>query len=164
MTANNTRSRAQKVGKVKPGCAIGALAILGLLIWGVYAVFNQETAEERLINEYMERRMAEPAAEAPAKSYTADPPTTAYMPPSCTDWVEVSYVAEEIVKQRLRAPATADFPSSPDQWRITKEDGMVRVRSYVDAQNAFGATLRNTFDIILSCDGTTFKVVSCSLQ
>ncbi|MBI5954366.1 MAG: zinc ribbon domain-containing protein [Chloroflexi bacterium] len=58
------------------------------------------------------------------------------------------YSAQEHVKQFLKSPSTAEFPSvvfAPDQWRVAREKDIVWVQSWVDAENAFGAKLRNKF-------------------
>lgn len=51
-------------------------------------------------------------------------------------------VAQGFVRDRLKAPATAQFPAQ-SQTRITKDHGMKWIVSgYVDSQNSFGALLR----------------------
>lgn len=55
---------------------------------------------------------------------------------------------EEFVKERLVAPKTAEFPGTFD-GRVDHiqhlGDQKYRINSYVDAQNSFGATIRNNF-------------------
>lgn len=60
---------------------------------------------------------------------------------------DVIYLCREMVKAQLKAPATAEFPGIFDSdGRPTSLDGCKTVyRSYVDAQNAFGAKLRSQF-------------------
>jgi len=61
---------------------------------------------------------------------------------SSADLAENAYfVAQEAVKQRLKAPATADFPLEPLRT-AHKTDGAIELASYVDAENSFGANLR----------------------
>jgi hypothetical protein len=58
------------------------------------------------------------------------------------------YSAQEHVKQFLKSPSTAEFPSvvfRSDQWRVAREKDIVWVQSWVDAENAFGTKLRNKF-------------------
>ena len=50
---------------------------------------------------------------------------------------------QDAVRSRLRAPATADFPSSADVQVL--EGCRFMVRSYVDAQNGFGALIRTHY-------------------
>lgn len=51
---------------------------------------------------------------------------------------------QNYVKDRLHSPSTADFPFLGDQVTTTGNDSYV-VRSYVDAQNGFGATVRSDY-------------------
>ncbi len=55
---------------------------------------------------------------------------------------------EDFVKQRLKAPKSADFPGvfdgRADHVRYLGNQ-KYRIVSYVDAQNSFGATIRNNF-------------------
>jgi len=57
--------------------------------------------------------------------------------------------AQDLVKMNLRSPSTADFPFSNFQWRMhskTADDSCIfTIKSYVDAQNAFGATVRHHY-------------------
>lgn len=58
------------------------------------------------------------------------------------------YSAEEIVKQNLKSPSTADFPNwYGGNWSVTRKDNVVTVKSYVDAQNSFGTMLRSKFAV-----------------
>jgi hypothetical protein len=61
------------------------------------------------------------------------------------DEISAYVMCQDFVEDRLKAPSSADFPqlsdwtaakTGPDQWRI---------RSYVDAENSFGATIRSHF-------------------
>lgn len=58
----------------------------------------------------------------------------------------------DIVKAALKAPSTAEFPNITEA-SIWKEDGIVIVQSYVEAQNSFGAMLRSEYQI--KYEGTT---------
>lgn len=55
--------------------------------------------------------------------------------------------AKQIVKEHLKAPKTAEFAEMSDaeaKYKIN-EDGSVLIRSYVDAENSFGAKIRTHF-------------------
>lgn len=55
-------------------------------------------------------------------------------------------IACETLKGKLKAPATADFPSEGATLHTTMTaDSMALIKSYVDAQNSFGANLRTNF-------------------
>lgn len=64
---------------------------------------------------------------------------------------------ENGVKSILKAPGTAEFPSITE-WRFVKTPEKIVVISYVDAQNSFGAKLRNHFKVTFSGDGS--KILS----
>lgn len=63
----------------------------------------------------------------------------------CGDRYAAFAAAQHLVEQRLRAPSTADFASMTNSDVSQLACGRWRVRSYVDAQNAFGAKLRTDF-------------------
>lgn len=74
--------------------------------------------------------------------------------PQRMDWREredptMAYLMmEDFVKKRLKAPKTAEFPSvwSGRQDHVTYLGSQrYRIVSYVDAQNSFGALIRNNF-------------------
>lgn len=78
------------------------------------------------------------------------PPT----PPSVSEKkIEAITYCKELVKSRLKAPSTADFP-----WSIEAEaapgEQIFTVNSYVDAQNAFGAMLRSYYTCRLKYTGS----------
>lgn len=55
---------------------------------------------------------------------------------------------EGFVKERLKAPSTAVFPEAPETWEhTTRTPGTqrYRIRSWVDAQNSFGAAIRTWY-------------------
>jgi hypothetical protein len=56
--------------------------------------------------------------------------------------------AKVIMREFLKAPSTAKFPTI-DQAQIEKlTDNGYKVSSYVDAENSFGATLRSEWIVI----------------
>ncbi|MBX3003715.1 MAG: hypothetical protein KF821_01165 [Anaerolineales bacterium] len=72
------------------------------------------------------------------KNYTLD----------ITEQATFMYLTEQYVKQALRSPSTAEFPSglfAIDQWGFGRKRDVVTVQSYVDAQNGFGAMIRSNF-------------------
>ena len=69
--------------------------------------------------------------------------------------VEALVVSQlDYIKPRLRSPSTADFPGyTDDEVSVTfLNDCTFVVRTYVDAQNAFGATIRTRFLVKLQRD------------
>lgn len=56
--------------------------------------------------------------------------------------VEYQVIAQNAVKNKLKAPSTADF----DNLKVMKDkSGSVLITGTVDAQNSFGAKIRNSF-------------------
>jgi hypothetical protein len=74
------------------------------------------------------------------------------------------FEAHEHVKSRLVAPATADFASYWDSAVVAEADSAVRIRSYVDAQNGFGANVRTTYWARLRCTPEGWALVSLETQ
>ena len=70
-----------------------------------------------------------------------------YLPMSISDKSNYQYWTQETVKKLLKSPKSADFPSI-DKWNIVKNKYYIGVQSYVDAQNSFGANIRNEFTFI----------------
>ncbi|MDP2723184.1 MAG: hypothetical protein Q8O72_10530 [Bacteroidales bacterium] len=67
---------------------------------------------------------------------------------------EIKYIAYKravfMIKDNLKAPSTAKFPDYFDhdnKTSIYKLDSLITIRSYVDSQNSFGATLRADYTV-----------------
>ncbi|MGY1593249.1 hypothetical protein ACI79D_14840 [Geodermatophilus sp. SYSU D00708] len=56
----------------------------------------------------------------------------------------------QFVEDRLRAPATADFPGFPDHQVYELTPTGWRVAGYVDAENGFGANVRTDWTCEIS--------------
>jgi hypothetical protein len=54
-------------------------------------------------------------------------------------------VCESFTTDALKAPATAKFPEFNIRMLTEVDDGTYTVKSYVDAQNSFGALIRTDF-------------------
>lgn len=65
--------------------------------------------------------------------------------------IHVIVTVHDFVKQRLKAPSTADFPYG--ELVTDKGNGIYFMNSYVDAQNGFGAMLRNYYTCELQFNG-----------
>jgi hypothetical protein len=65
--------------------------------------------------------------------------------------IEAWVAAEYYVRNRLKSPSSADFPRYSENY-VTVQDGKIVVVAWVDAQNSFGATLRNTFIVVMDGD------------
>lgn len=62
--------------------------------------------------------------------------------------IDLYIQAQEFVKQGLKAPSTAKFPSL--SYETTDlGDGRYKIISYVDSQNSFGAMLRSEWTVVM---------------
>lgn len=83
-------------------------------------------------------------------------------------------LAKDAVKANLKAPSTAKFPGTileADKWNFGAtfkgaKEGCVlyQVQSYVDAQNSFGAMLRNNFTVVIEMNWGTNQYVIKSVN
>lgn len=78
----------------------------------------------------------------------------------CGHRIEAMSAAESFAKDRLKAPATARFPSNSDFRTEMLSCGTWRVTSYVDAQNSFGAAIRTYYVTVMNYSGGRWFVVS----
>lgn len=71
------------------------------------------------------------------------------------DKVMAWVIAKKLIKPQLKSPSTAVFEDSHTDKMVfpTGIDCQYRVRAYVDAQNAFGAKLRNKFTAVVKYNG-----------
>ena len=66
---------------------------------------------------------------------------------------QASIVCKDYVRQTLKAPATADFPLL-DFSAYRRGGNHWTIKSYVDAQNGFGAQIRNHYSCDMQYSGT----------
>ena len=79
------------------------------------------------------------------------------------DESDVWYEAKEIVKDRLKAPSTASF-CSKSSATITKSGNTWTIKGYVDAENSFGAMIRNDFTVVLVFNNDTqYTISNCTI-
>lgn len=64
---------------------------------------------------------------------------------------DLQYKSEQLIKQTLKSPSTADFPNI-NEWKYYKDKEKIIIQSYVDSQNSFGAKTRGEFRITMSSD------------
>jgi len=55
--------------------------------------------------------------------------------------------SKEAVKARLRSPRSAKFPWGASEYQVNRQDDTMVISSYVDAQNGFGAMIRNYYEV-----------------
>jgi len=124
-----------------------------------YAIQNLK----KLIQEYTEHTRGEESrktfelsyavktylsGEEPLPNPTPLPPTPTRTPiPTRTPYPSDARVyAKEFILDRLRAPSTAKFPWG-SEFTVTNSGKIWVVKSYVDAQNGFGAMIRTHFTV-----------------
>ncbi len=61
------------------------------------------------------------------------------------DRTEACLICQKFVEKALKAPASADHPGCLEADVKHGVEGIWRVETYVDAENAFGATLRTRY-------------------
>lgn len=82
---------------------------------------------------------------SPNKSSARHAAPTAMPAPKAIDACAMSHV---FIKQQLKSPSTADFAVCDEPDTVVAHTGnQWTVRSYVDAQNSFGAQLRNDYAV-----------------
>ena len=73
-------------------------------------------------------------------------------------------IAEKEVKAKLKSPSTAKFSSS-SETSVTRNGNTWRVTGWVDAQNGFGATLRNSYAVKIEfASSDTYTVKECTVS
>lgn len=78
---------------------------------------------------------------------------------------DACYMAQKFVKDELKAPATSTFaPCSEPDSLVTQNGTEWTVRSWVDAQNGFGAMLRTDFTAQLTYRPATRTWTLAGLQ
>ena len=114
---------------------IPALAVLGFVVlFGFVAAFN--------------------SCSGPGNQ----PTNSATMPVNERDDIEV--VTERIVRDKLKSPSTASFPKHFD---AEKKNGKWTVVGVVDAQNSYGAMLRQNFLVEIVSVGDKWKALKVSI-
>lgn len=69
--------------------------------------------------------------------------------------------AEKFVKEHLKSPSTAEFPSTREKVEHThynSSTSIYRINSWVDSQNSFGAMIRQRFSCEIIMDGKTISI------
>lgn len=70
------------------------------------------------------------------------------------DDVEIYSMSQLFVERALKAPSTAEFPTT-SHANITKEGNIYKVSCFVDAQNSFGAMIRSNYYTEMSYDSAS---------
>lgn len=73
--------------------------------------------------------------------------------PSGPDQYTARVMCEKFVKDRLKAPASAEFAPDSETHTLAKGDGAYKVTAWVDSQNSFGAMIRTNYTCEVSYQG-----------
>lgn len=77
-------------------------------------------------------------------------------------------IAEEIIKNNLKSPSTANFPSLwSDEIKMQRNGDMVVVQGYVDAQNSFGTTIRSQWLVefrVIDLDNYSYETIYINID
>jgi len=74
-------------------------------------------------------------------------------PKSPEDMKTEAYVmSQNFMKQYLKSPKSADFPFDSYKYEYLGDNKM-KITSYVDAQNSFGAQLRTYYEVTMRYNG-----------
>ena len=78
------------------------------------------------------------------------------------DKIGAKVMAQQFLEDRLKSPATADYPWAKTDDTVTElSDNKYRYRSYVDSENSFGANVRTNFEIVVQYVGDDkWKLIS----
>lgn len=64
------------------------------------------------------------------------------------DRSDACFMAQKFVRQNLKAPTTAEFPTwTEENCKATKSGDTWKVRSFVNAQNSYGAMIRSDYGV-----------------
>ena len=129
--------------KLRPQAALGCAVLLLLGFGGCWYLFT-------------------PSPESPEEAAAA-----AAEQALRTARVNTSVLCELETESRLRAPGTADFPFGHSLDVQALSDNRYRLRSYVDAENAFGGEVRTVFDCTVQGNGDNisgYTVIEFSME
>ncbi|WP_275792673.1 DUF2510 domain-containing protein [Prescottella equi] len=121
--------------------AVVAIAIVGALV--LQGGDSEESSESVATST--------PVAATTAAAPVSSPPKTLSPSRNSLNAGIAEVACEKAIKERLKSPASADFP---DNNTRKKADGAFEVRGVVDSENGFGATMRSYFGCTVSPVGT----------
>lgn len=126
---------------------------IGSILYAISPAGQAESAEMKNKKIRQETISALVTQMSPTETPTPTPGPTATKNPNSLTMEEAStfaYLAQNYVSQALKSPTSAAFPDfvfNRDQWRLNKTGNVITVQSWVDAENGFGAKLRNKFSV-----------------
>ena len=86
---------------------------------------------------------------------------------STHDWAGAWVVCKDFVRNSLKSPGSAEFPSASPSYVTHEGGGKYTVKAYVDALNSFGALMRADFTCVVEYTGSasqTYSLVNLDIQ
>lgn len=78
--------------------------------------------------------------------------------------IDAIVAAEQAVREQLKSPSTAKF-STQSKTTITSDGDTWTVEGWVEAQNSFGATVRNNYTVVITFTGKNqYSIDSCTIE
>lgn len=77
--------------------------------------------------------------------------------------LEAFIYSQQMIEQKLKLPTSANYPIYSDNL-VKQEGNIYTIDAYVDAQNSFGAQIRNTYHCILKEENNLFYLQDISIQ
>lgn len=82
------------------------------------------------------------------------------------DKISTYVMSKQFVEDNLKSPRSAKFPWGSDEYKVMHTgDGVFEVRSWVDAQNSFGAMIRSTYYVEMQYVGDNrWRLLNIDIQ
>jgi hypothetical protein len=127
------------------GAALGIGIVVAVFFWVIFV--NRDSESEK------------PAPTPPAQASTRS------VDPEYGRGITIQTCTQMYVESMLKSPSTADHPWVLASDIVTKiSEGKYRVRSYVDAENAYGAMLRAYYSCDVSLSNEECSSVVCKFD
>lgn len=141
----------------KMGCLGGLVAFVLFVAFGLWVSQCTESGRQNVAewNAREEERTQRLASQRAAKE--AEEQQEAIREAQEDLGIEAKVMCEDFVRDRLLAPATADFPWLDYEANCSGEQ--CAVRSYVDSENSFGAKLRTTYRCVVRKSGDRWELL-----
>lgn len=168
-------------GKEAACCLIGAQGDLGFVVRCDLTKGMATDENLDVVRQYLHSAALSPSDvkydshEEFEKQNTGTPSTSTQKPVELSDDDKGMLVADAqaVVKENLKSPSSAKFPWSFDDYVFSSggssstHPGYTRytIKSYVDADNAYGANLRENFSVTIDykSGADTYYVVDCNI-
>jgi hypothetical protein len=87
-----------------------------------------------------------------------------FQPPPDDPLDQAILACQADIRDRLRSPKTAEFQPAAEWEVFDRHDGRIELRGYVDAQNGFGALIRNDVRCDVEQSGAIWLVIDARTE